>query len=96
MSDLVKRNIAIRELVRSSVYKWSVEEDQLAHNWAISIIESLPSSDAVEVVRCKDCVYGSEDYPKDIFPEATGETYSCVHSTYSHDKDFYCKYGERR
>ena len=47
-----------------------------------------------ELVRCKDCVYGSEDYPKDIFPEATGETYSCVHSTYSHDKDFYCKYGD--
>lgn len=46
MDDLVKRNIAIRELERSSVYKWSVEEDQLAHNWAISIIESLPSAEA--------------------------------------------------
>ena len=48
MDDLVKRSIAIRELVRSSVYMWSVEEDQLAHNWAISIILSLPSSDAVQ------------------------------------------------
>ena len=48
MSDLIKREDAIRELYRSSVYKWSVEEDQLAHNWAISIIESLPSADAVQ------------------------------------------------
>lgn len=68
--------------------------------WTSSELEGLlkkaPTIDAVEVVRCKNCKYGSEDYPKDIFPDATEETYSCEHSTYSHDKDFYCKYGKRR
>lgn len=64
-------------------------------NQFIDWIEDMPTIDAVEVVRCKNCKYGSEDYPKNIFPDATEETYSCEHSTYSHDKDFYCKYGEK-
>lgn len=67
--------------------------------WTSSELEGLlnnaPTVDVVEVVRCEDCKYGSEDYPKDIFPDVTEETYSCDHSTYSHDKDFYCKYGKR-
>lgn len=67
--------------------------------WTSSELEGLlnnaPTIDAVEVVRCEDCIHGSEDYPKDIFSDAIEETYSCDHSTYSHDKDFYCKYGER-
>lgn len=40
-TDLISRADAIRELCRSSVYKWSVEEDQLAHNWSIGIINSI-------------------------------------------------------
>lgn len=67
--------------------------------WTSSELEGLlkkaPTIDAVEVVRCKNCKYGSEDYPKNIFPDAVEETYSCEHSTYSHDKDFYCKYGKK-
>lgn len=59
-------------------------------------IDEAPTIDAVEVVRCEDCKYDSEDYPKDIFPDVTEETYSCERSTYSHDKDFYCKYGKRK
>lgn len=59
-------------------------------------VDNAPTIDAVEVVRCEDCKYGSEDYPKDIFPDVTEETYSCERSTYSHDKDFYCKYGKRK
>lgn len=60
MSDLIKREDAIRELERSSVYKWSVEEDQLAHNWAISIIESLPSAEThgvcLDLIRREDAI----------------------------------------
>ena len=48
------------------------------------LIDNAPT---IEIVMCENCIYGSEDYPKDIFPDATGETYSCAHSTYSHDKD---------
>ena len=43
MSDLIRRSVLIDEICRSSIYKWSVEEDQAAHNWALNIINSQPS-----------------------------------------------------
>lgn len=55
-----------------------------------------------ELVRCKDCKHGEEDYPQRIRKQMderwkdTPQTYSCKHSTYSHDGEFFCGYGERR
>lgn len=43
MTDLIRRSVLIDEICRSSIYKWSVEEDQGAHNWALNIINSQPS-----------------------------------------------------
>ena len=62
MSDLIRRSVLIDEICRSSIYKWSVEEDQAAHNWALNIINSQPSvesskgdlisrADAIEAVK---------------------------------------------
>lgn len=54
-----------------------------------------------ELVRCKDCKHGKEDYPQRIREQMnerwkdTSQTYSCKHSTYSHDGEFFCGYGER-
>ena len=54
------------------------------------------------VTKCKNCKYGTEDYPKTLREEMDEkwkdieQTYSCEHSTYSHDPDFFCAYGERR
>ena len=45
--DLISRADAIEALSRSSVYAWSTEQDQTAHNWAINIINALPSAEAV-------------------------------------------------
>ena len=59
-------------------------------------------ADRVEVVRCYQCIHGSEDYPQEIREQMderwkdTEQTYSCEHSTYSHDGDFFCAYGERK
>lgn len=41
--DLISRQDAIHALARSSVYAWSVEEDQIAHEWALKIISELPA-----------------------------------------------------
>ena len=47
------------------------------------IIDEQPTVDAVEVVRCKDCVsYG-------------GTGWCCEHDTCMEENDF-CSYGERR
>lgn len=55
-------------------------------------LDTLPTVDAVEVVRCKDCkyahmTYGGECKYCDVW-EAEGEMYL--------DGDFYCAFGERR
>ena len=46
-TDLISRADAIDALYRSSVYSWSVEQDQSAHTWELNIIAELPSADAV-------------------------------------------------
>lgn len=48
-SDLISRADAIDALYRSSVYSWSVEQDQSAHTWALNIIAELPSADRPSV-----------------------------------------------
>lgn len=106
--DLISRVDAIEALCRSSVYAWSIEQDQTAHNWALNIIKALPSAEAeeyddyehatlvdikeplkVEVVRCKECIYGEERIGK----------YRCHRLDEDWDIRFpsthYCAWGER-
>lgn len=44
--DLISRQDAIDALVRSSVYAWSAEENQIAHDWALKIISELPAKES--------------------------------------------------
>ena len=56
-------------------------------------IMDCPTVDAVEVVRCKDCICAFMTYDRekvkycDMFPSDDGVFF---------DKDFYCGYGERK
>ena len=55
MNDLISRQAAI-DAVRTYY------DEQYAHADSIEdLIEKLPSADAVEVVRCKDCAYRDHD-----------------------------------
>ena len=59
-------------------------------------VKEIPNVDAVEVVRCKECMYWKLE---DELPHITAFM-ECVHSgpykgNYT-DKDFYCAYGERK
>ena len=73
-------------------------EDSDGYNYAIALdmaIEALQNTP----ICCKDCVFSTPDYPLRIFPnrtQAQARQYSCEHSTYSHDADFFCAYGEER
>ena len=42
-SDLISRQDLINAIMRSSVYAWSAEEDKIAHEWVLNIINSLPA-----------------------------------------------------
>lgn len=41
--DLINRQDLINAIMRSSVYAWSAEEDKIAHEWVLNIINSLPA-----------------------------------------------------
>ena len=66
----------------------------------VSDIENAPTVDAVEVVRCKDCLHSRElnKYEKQLY---LSECVGCTrHSVSYHDAimmgDDFCSYGERR
>lgn len=52
MIDLVDRNAAIDE-----AYKVIIDGD-VFEVVQVETLEGLPSIDAVEIVRCKDCIFG--------------------------------------
>lgn len=54
MSDYIKREDAIRQIVKTSAQN---ELDIPAIGTVIYILSEMDSADVVEVVRCKDCVY---------------------------------------
>lgn len=60
MTDYISRADAIDALYRSSVYSWSVEQDQSAHTWALNIIAELPSAKYI-TEKPNDAVKASND-----------------------------------
>lgn len=91
MADLIDRQAAISialakltERERNCLINiWSTVEVKY---WITALFEQLPSADAVEVVRCKDCKYRDADdfctgrgYPNVLVPD-----------------DGFCDKGERR
>ena len=56
-------------------------------HWLNNIIEMQPTVDAVQVVRCKDCVHHTDD----IFNAAV---LWCEKSGLAHLRDFYCADGK--
>lgn len=78
MSDLISRADAI-EAVRLE----SAKRGSLGRGDILNILSALPSADAVEVVRCKECRH------RDLF--------SCPLADNDFQKDDdYCSWGERR
>ena len=58
-----------------------------------SVLETVQTSDAVEVVRCKDCIYW-DGLVCDVHSEWP-DAYSTGHMDYTNADDF-CNYGERK
>ena len=86
MSDYIKREDAIRQIVKTSAQN---ELDIPAIGTVIYILSEMDSADVVEVVRCKDCEHG-QSY--NMF----GSRYCLKHNDVAvRDNDF-CSYGERK
>lgn len=61
MGDFISRGAAINKIMENIVHQDS--HDNNLHNIglrkAMSAIDSLPAADVVEVVRCRECVFGN-------------------------------------
>ena len=99
MDDLISRQTAINEMKirRHSAYEWYVtakskddEEIMIRADSALAsfiecilTIKKLPSADAVEVVRCKDCYHYDEESEK------------CILNNSEMKPMDYCSYGSK-
>ena len=100
MSDYIKREDAIRKIVKTSAQN---ELDIPAIGTVIYILSEMDSADVVEVVRCKDCKYRSKKWYEDKRNKDGGYWLVCCENDaiaervygLAQDND-YCSYGERK
>ena len=64
-------------------------------NKVIDRIKSAPTADVVEVVRCKDCMYGEHCYPSKRIGEEAEPAYWCKFMDQIVSVDGYCVYGKK-
>lgn len=79
MSDLIRRDEALKAIVDERTHT-------LLQAW-INVKKTVPSVDAIEVVRCKDCKHREKCEQMVVF-----ENGKYITSGYKLD---YCSYGER-
>lgn len=60
----------------------------------VSDVEAIPAADAIEVVRCKDCIYWDDD--PDTYGADDGPKGKCMKSFEMMYADDFCSYGKRR
>lgn len=68
-----------------------------SEQYVVDMIESRPTADVVEVVRCKDCYWFivNETKADGTTDKRYKPTWCTYHNGYMNDDDF-CSYGERR
>ena len=92
MSDLISRSALIAEFERIYAEHYKCTCYQFVHDIFKAMFRRLknaPTVDAVELVRCKDCVYYRRD---SLYCENQG---AIIDPPNWYDDDF-CSYGERR
>ena len=75
------------------VLEWMHRQKETTEQWSMRIaienyVDSIPTVDAVEVVRCKDCKYHEQEEPGMVYCPATVGGWV--------ENDWFCKGGERR
>ena len=96
MSDLISRQAAIMAVLYGSLGATTIygrtEQGMTAQKETVQAIRMLPSADAVEVVRCKDCKYFDSGTDEDgkLFFKCLGWVYGGT------SEDDFCSHGERK
>ena len=92
MADYIDR-AALTEQLRTIMTRYFAQsrvDVAKDYNWAITVLDSAPAADVAEVVRCKDCKYGSYDSK----PDGAMVCLRTKDGFWWKETDF-CSYGER-
>ena len=89
MDDLISRQAAIDEAIEA-VDEWDGGCNKERERHITEALNSVPSADAVEVVRCRDCEYGAQNTNGDWYCRDIGCTIG------DDDGSGFCSDGERR
>ena len=90
-NDLISR-IAVRDMLHDEMEAWGNCADEIeALLKANDALWEIPAVDAVEVVRCKDCIH-YDTYFRKCYLFCTHE----YHTELEVEDDHFCSHGERR
>jgi hypothetical protein len=86
--------LTMPEYIERKALKYEMTEAMCGtgyQQWAIDVIDRLPTADVVEVVRCKDCEHWGGVIYGFVCRKFSGiETKICMHA------DDFCSHGERK
>lgn len=89
--DAIKRNkerLAPAEAKGAMFYGYRRASDHISE----LIARTIPTVDAVEVVRCRDC----KKYREKFFPSGESYGWFCSETHYGRKPDDFCSYAERK
>lgn len=91
MADYIDREELLKEEQIFQQYNSAIKDDDYIRAVTVADIEAMPSVDAVEVVRCKDCKYRHKDFCLRLgkLDEEQNSYFLIVKDT------DYCKWGEK-
>ena len=99
MADYIDRQAAIDavtgwlNIARNPINQSKYNDGEIAaYDTALSELKKIPSADAVEVVRCKDCTYYY--YADNRIPSERG--WVCANDGCYVSQNDYCSWGERK
>ena len=88
-----------RETVKRELLSWAVSinhPEYLIKDDALHIIDSIPTADVAEVLRCRDCKYwGDEDGKLQHSDGVHNYLIDGRHTGWCPTENDYCSYGER-
>lgn len=93
MARLIDADTLKGYLMRSAVYAWDVEQDEIAHRWVLHAIDNAPT---IDMVRCEDCVHWGKWNNHTGSCERLNKLDIIEGGWFGADADDFCSFAERK